>query len=817
MKSNKITHWINILTISLVILGQFASGLGGSSPVSAKGPKVTPTPVVIDPVATNPVATDLPLLETATPVAPDFIPTNTLEPTLAETSTTMPFNTPVPTLLATNTATLAPTLAPSQAATLVSASPTAALKAAALDAGPAITTVFSPSADAYVSASASGTNYGSSKQFFVDNAPSMQSYLRFGIQGLSGPVTKATLFIYAHGASSTGYKVHLVQDTIWNETQITYANAPVLGNQIGVVGPFGTGAWTGVWTSLDITPYILGNGTLNLALSGLSENSISFCSREGGFNGPRLEIVTGSGTVATSLPTQTSLPPTATLLPIKTATPLMPTMTKTSLPLTATSTLVKTATPVLPTATKTSLPSTATPSSTAVPTQVPAGNTRYVSLSGNDANPGTQALPLRTIQQAANLVNPGETILIRSGTYTENVVIKKSGSASAWITLAAFPGETVTIDGGNGNAIIDSGGQKYVIIAGLTLKTSGASANAIMASSANWGGSATEHWIIRNNKLLGGGIFIRGSYTLVENNSIDGQHLAKSSTEYQNGIRDSWAGGGQGNLSVTHHNTYRNNTIFGFYRSGIWSMGYTHDHLIEGNTIYDIYGTGTGPGQCIDLDGASTVEWRHIVRGNQIYGCGAEGIQLENVFDSLVENNYIHDTPARGITLINYGSSVGCAVGGENNQYGDTNGDNACSDGNTNNIIRQNVVVNAAGGAFVNYVMDGVHLVNNSAYGSGASMKFYQTQYLKYSDAINNIVSAALPTQLRTNSNNLISTTNVYLNPPADLSLALGSVAIDKGTNPNVYTNSVTGPLSIDFVGKPRLQGAGYDIGAYER
>ena len=815
MKSQKQTHWINLLTISMVIFSQFTFGLGGSRAVSALGAnsaEVTPTPGGSNSLTESTV---LPPTETPTPLPPDFTPTQTLAPTLTETVTLAPTNLPNQALLAVEQPTLTQTTTPAVVLPTM---------AALLDNNPAIsqasisTLLFKPVADAYVSEATANTNYGSSQQFFTDTSPKLQSYLRFEIQGLNGPVSKATLRIYAHGASSTGYKVNQVSDSTWTETNLTYANAPAPGNQIGLVGPFGTGAWTGVWTSLDLTPYIQGNGTLNLAISGLGPDAISFCSREGGFNGPSLEIVTGSGVVAPATATQVKLPPTATWLPIKkTVLPWRPTATRTSLPVTATPTLVKTTVPATLLPTATGLPATATPSVTAAPTQVQAGNTRYVSPTGNDANPGTQDLPLRTIQQAANLVNPGETILIRAGTYAENVVIKKSGTATAWITLAAFPGETVTIDGGNGNAIVDSGGQKYVIIAGLTLKTSGASANALMASSATWGGSITDHWIIRNNQLLGGGIFIRGSYILVENNRIDGQHLAKSSTEYQNGIRDSWAGGAKGSLAATHHNTYRNNTIFGFYRGGIWSMGYTHDHLIEGNIIYDIYGTGTGPGQCIDLDGASTVEWRHTVRGNQLYGCGAEGIQLENVFDSLVENNYIHDTPARGITLINYGSSVGCAVGGENNQYGDTNGDGACSDGNTNNIIRQNVVVNAAGGAFVNYVMDGVHLVNNSAYGTGASMKFYQTQYLLYSDAINNIVSGALPTQLRTNSNNLISTTNVYLNPPVDLSLALSSVAIDKGTNPNIYTNSVTGALSLDFVGKPRLQGAGYDIGAYER
>ena len=411
----------------------------------------------------------------------------------------------------------------------------------------------------------------------------------------------------------------------------------------------------------------------------------------------------------------------------------------------------------------------------------------------------------------------GDTIFVQAGTYTENVTISKSGTAASPITLTNYNGESVTLNGGTGTGIRDTGGSQYWTINGLTITTTGSSAVAIMATSSNWGGTVTGHWIISNNIMTGGGVLIRGSYNLVENNQIDGQHLSKSADDYWNGIRDTWAGSPGGNSAYSHHNTFTNNTIHGFYRSAIWSMGYTHDDIIEGNTVYDIYGTGTGPGQCIDLDGAGTVEWRQIVRNNNVSGCGAEGIQLENVFDSLIENNYIHDTSSRGITLIDYSASVGCGVGGESNQYGDTNGDGACSDGDTNNIIRQNVIVNASQGAFVNYVMDGVHYVNNSTYGGSPTMSFSQTAYLKTTDVINSIFNGSLPSQLRTNSNNITSVTSAgYNNPPTDLSLKSGSAAIDKGINPNTYTNSVSSSLTTDIAGNARLSGSAYDIGAYE-
>jgi len=41
----------------------------------------------------------------------------------------------------------------------------------------------------------------------------------------------------------------------------------------------------------------------------------------------------------------------------------------------------------------------------------------HVALSGKDAAPGTQAAPLRTIQAAAKLAQPGDSITVHAGVY----------------------------------------------------------------------------------------------------------------------------------------------------------------------------------------------------------------------------------------------------------------------------------------------------------------------------------------------------------------------------------------------------------------
>ena len=69
-----------------------------------------------------------------------------------------------------------------------------------------------------------------------------------------------------------------------------------------------------------------------------------------------------------------------------------------------------------------------------------APNTFYVSPAGNNSNPGTSALPFQTIagaQTAVPTLGAGYTLILKSGTYTENVVITKGGSPVAPFTVKA--------------------------------------------------------------------------------------------------------------------------------------------------------------------------------------------------------------------------------------------------------------------------------------------------------------------------------------------------------------------------------------------
>lgn len=134
-----------------------------------------------------------------------------------------------------------------------------------------------------------------------------------------------------------------------------------------------------------------------------------------------------------------------------------------------------------PTAPSASAPSSAN-SSTAVPPAVP--TTYYVSPGGDDANPGTRNQPFSTIQHAADVVNPGETVIVEDGTYTGTgvatacasstsrpvVCLTRGGSSTQWVTFRSQNALGAKIDGrGNtSNYGFDFlGGASYIRVEGF--------------------------------------------------------------------------------------------------------------------------------------------------------------------------------------------------------------------------------------------------------------------------------------------------------------------------------------------------------------
>jgi hypothetical protein len=72
----------------------------------------------------------------------------------------------------------------------------------------------------------------------------------------------------------------------------------------------------------------------------------------------------------------------------------------------------------------------------------------YVSTHGSDSNPGTKEKPFLTVQHAADVAKPGDTINLRGGKYCERLAVTSSGNATqGYITFRSEPGETAMLDG----------------------------------------------------------------------------------------------------------------------------------------------------------------------------------------------------------------------------------------------------------------------------------------------------------------------------------------------------------------------------------
>jgi len=165
---------------------------------------------------------------------------------------------------------------------------------------------------------------------------------------------------------------------------------------------------------------------------------------------------------------------------------------------------------------------------------------------GGNENAGTSAsAPLASLQAAANLVKPGDTVQVMNGTYTapffgDALDITTSGTASAPITFEAAPGQTPVIDSSGGwNAInIEA---SYIVVKSFTVVGDAANFNLLSALAGYSAGNVDldgngiainpslgfpipNHITIENNTVSnepGGGIYTEGAdYVQILNNVV---------------------------------------------------------------------------------------------------------------------------------------------------------------------------------------------------------------------------------------------------------------------------------------------------------
>lgn len=136
--------------------------------------------------------------------------------------------------------------------------------------------IFAPSADTYSNESLPDLNYGFASILRTDLSPLMRTYLRFQLDGLMEPITRVRLRMFAETSSNKGYEVFTLATSNWSEESLSYNNAPALGQLIAASSSFTLNQWV----DTDVTPVVLGDGPLDLAVTTLSTTTIRFGSRE---------------------------------------------------------------------------------------------------------------------------------------------------------------------------------------------------------------------------------------------------------------------------------------------------------------------------------------------------------------------------------------------------------------------------------------------------------------------------------------------------------------------------------------------------------
>ncbi len=253
--------------------------------------------------------------------------------------------------------------------------------------------------------------------------------------------------------------------------------------------------------------------------------------------------------------------------------------------------------------------------------------TYYVATNGNDNNPGTSTQPWATLQKAVDTINPGDTALVRSGTYV-GCKITRSGQAEAVCTLAKEPGASVIINApGPNNAhtsVIElenydtANPIEYWTLDGFTVAVpSGSRSGFDVRGGSDPTPSFAEYITIRNSVVYGStrtGIFFGfAAYNTVEN--------CESYNNGEHGIYQS----NSGDYYIARHNLLHGNAACGQHMNGDLSMGLDGQisyAVVEQNVVY---GNGaTAGGSAINGDGVSD----SIIRNNLCYNNSASGISL---------------------------------------------------------------------------------------------------------------------------------------------------------------------------------------------
>jgi parallel beta-helix repeat protein len=402
--------------------------------------------------------------------------------------------------------------------------------------------------------------------------------------------------------------------------------------------------------------------------------------------------------------------------------------------------------------------------------------TYYVSGSGKDTNNGlSTSSAFRTIQKAANLTKPGDTVSIMNGLYTNShsgnvVLITRSGTQNGWIKYQAHPGHTPKIKHNAWHGIEVNNGASYIEIKGLEIEGNNANITLDYALS--------QQKNTANPLTSGNGITIDGR------GSSDPHHIKLLNNKIYN------CGGGGISVIRSDYVTVNGNKIY----NNAWYSPYAN----SGISMWQNWNSDSNGG------------YKMFVTNNKIYN--------NRQYVPWIANGKISD--GNGITI-------------DDSRNTQNNSSLGTYKGRT--FIANNIVYKNGGAGIVTYLSERVDIINNTAYMNNQSPELNGGQIFPHESSdvkvLNNILYAYPGKKVNNNWNNSNVTYNynIYFNSSLiSMKGANDRVADPKFVNasagnfrlstysPGINNGFTWGSLKLDFARNPRPSGPKHDIGAFE-
>jgi len=374
------------------------------------------------------------------------------------------------------------------------------------------------------------------------------------------------------------------------------------------------------------------------------------------------------------------------------------------------------------------------------------GTSYYLSPTGKDSGPGTQAEPWATFKHALATVPAGSQILVEGDTnhpYHELIAINRSGSATAgFLSIEAAPGASPAIDGtGLGipnqeNGLVTIANQNWVRVKGLELRNyTSSTTDEPIGIYIVGAGSHIEildnhiHAIGETLKTSAGnalGILVSGeaeasiNWLTIDGNQLDHLTLGFSESLSLTGNVEKW----QVANNTIHDNNNIGVNIEGFFGTDVVdpALDQARRGLVAGNVVYNISSINNPAYGCYCADGLYVDGGTLVTLQNNLVYDSDYGIELASEVPgksttwAWAHDNIIHNNKVAGVTIGGsdpkaHGGTTNCSIVNNTFYFDDSTqsgeGEFQVQNHASDNVVFNNVFFANTNGIFVYYGVNG--------------------------------------------------------------------------------------------------------------